>query len=65
MKPIIAMVRLWLKQLVTDQRGTTTAEYGLVMAFIVLATLGSITLLGLAIDGWYDELTARFLDAMT
>jgi Flp pilus assembly pilin Flp len=59
------MVRLWLKQLVTDQRGTTTAEYGLVMAFIVLATLGSITLLGLAIDGWYDELTARFLDAMT
>jgi Flp pilus assembly pilin Flp len=47
-----------------DEQGTTTAEYGLVMAFIVLAALGSITLLGLAIDGWFAELTGHFVFVM-
>jgi Flp pilus assembly pilin Flp len=61
------LVRAWQKRItkfVHGEQGTTTAEYGLVMAFIVLAALGTITILGLAIDGWFIELTSHFNVAM-
>jgi len=57
------LVRAWLKRVrkfAQDEQGTTAAEYGLVMAFIVLATLATVTMLGLAIDGWFIELTSHF-----
>lgn len=41
-----------------DEKGATATEYGFLLSFIVLITMGSITVLGLEVMGWYDELTA-------
>ena len=47
----------WVRRL-AEERGATATEYGILLSFIVLITMGSITVLGLELMGWYDELTA-------
>jgi Flp pilus assembly pilin Flp len=47
----------WLHR-ISDEKGATATEYGVLLSFIVLITMGTIVLLGLELMGWYDELTA-------
>ena len=51
------LMSVWMRRL-AEERGATATEYGILMAFIVLITMGSIMFLGLELMGWYDELTA-------
>lgn len=48
----------WLRRL-AEENGATATEYGVVMAFIVMFTMAAITLFGLELQGWFDELTAH------
>lgn len=48
----------WMRGL-TDERGATATEYGILMSFIVMLVIGGITLFGLELLGWYDELTVH------
>ena len=46
-------------RLLADEVGATATEYGILMAFIVVIALAGVSLFGLALSGWYDELTAH------
>lgn len=48
----------WVRRL-AEENGATATEYGILMAFIVMFTVGTITLFGLEMLGWFDELTAH------
>ncbi|MGK3956913.1 Flp family type IVb pilin [Arthrobacter sp. R4] len=50
--------RAWMRRL-AEERGATATEYGILLSFIVLLTMGAITLLGLELMGWFDELTTH------
>lgn len=43
-----------------DEHGATATEYGILMSFIVIVTMSGVTLFGLELLGWYDEITAHF-----
>jgi Flp pilus assembly pilin Flp len=46
-------------QLLAKESGATSVEYGVLMAFILILTVTAITLFGLELLGWLDELTAH------
>ncbi|MDQ0673689.1 Flp pilus assembly pilin Flp [Pseudarthrobacter siccitolerans] len=46
-------------RLLPDEVGATATEYGILMAFIVVIAFAGVSLFGLALSGWYDELTAH------
>lgn len=48
----------WL-QMLARERGATSTEYGVLMAFVLILTMTAITLYGLEMRGWMDELTAH------
>lgn len=48
----------WINRLL-EENGATATEYGMLMSFIVLLTMAAITLLGLELQGWFDELTVH------
>ena len=48
----------WISRF-AEENGATATEYGILMAFIVMLTMAAITLLGLELQGWFDELTAH------
>jgi pilus assembly protein Flp/PilA len=48
-----------LQSFLPDEKGATATEYGILMAFIVVIALAGVSLFGLALSGWYDELTAH------
>lgn len=52
-------VRHPAQRLLADEEGATATEYGILMAFIVVIALAGVSLFGLALTGWYDELTAH------
>ncbi|MDQ0663511.1 Flp pilus assembly pilin Flp [Arthrobacter ulcerisalmonis] len=52
-------VRQRAVRLLADEVGATATEYGILMAFIVVIALAGVSLFGLALTGWYDELTAH------
>ena len=47
-----------LKRLCRDDRGATAMEYGLIIALIALALIGTLTVIGVRIDAVMDRLTA-------
>lgn len=49
----------WLTRFADEEHGATATEYGMLMAFIVMITMAAVALFGLALLGWYDELTDR------
>jgi len=52
-------LRAKVRQLMTDEHGATATEYGILMAFIVVMAMAGVSLFGLALSGWFDELTAH------
>lgn len=42
-----------------EENGATATEYGILMSFIALLSMAAITILGLELQGWFDELTAH------
>lgn len=52
-------LRAKVRQLMADERGATATEYGILMAFITVIAMAGISLLGLALSGWFDELTVH------
>ncbi len=42
-----------------EERGSTATEYGMLMSFLAMIVITGITLFGLELLGWYDELTAH------
>ena len=42
-----------------EENGAASTEYGILMSFIVLLTMAAITLLGLELQGWFDDLTVH------
>lgn len=48
----------WVRRL-AEEDGATATEYGLLMSFIAMIVIVGITLFGLELLGWYDELTAH------
>nr|WP_315052439.1 Flp family type IVb pilin [uncultured Brevundimonas sp.] len=47
-----------LKRLCRDDRGATAMEYGLIIALIALALIGTLTVIGVRIEAVMDRLTA-------
>lgn len=39
-------ISVWINQYIADEAGATAVEYGLIIALIVLAVVGGITLVG-------------------
>ena len=52
-------LRARVQTLLADEEGATATEYGILMAFLVVIALAGVSLFGLALTGWYDELTAH------
>ncbi len=52
-------LRAKVRQLMTDELGATATEYGILMAFIGVIAMAGVSLFGLALTGWYDELTVH------
>ncbi|MCO4256763.1 Flp family type IVb pilin [Pseudarthrobacter cellobiosi] len=50
---------IWFKRLADEEHGATATEYGILMAFIVMITMAAVTLFGLELLGWYDELAVH------
>lgn len=48
-----------VRRLMAEEHGATATEYGILMAFIVVIAMAGVSLFGLALSGWYDELTAN------
>lgn len=48
----------WMKRL-AEERGANATEYGLLMSLIMMIVIAGITLYGLELLGWYDELTVH------
>ena len=55
------MVRLW--KLVRDTRGATAIEYALIAAFIAIAALGSMVMLGSTTIGMWNDVADNVQNA--
>lgn len=58
------MVKTTLMRLVAlkaDTRGVTAMEYGLIAAFIAVAIIGGLTLLGGNLDAMLNGIAAKFV----
>jgi pilus assembly protein Flp/PilA len=49
------MIRLW--KLVRDERGATAIEYSLLAAFIAVAALGAMVMLGATTSGMWNDVS--------
>lgn len=45
----------------SDQSGTTAMEYGLIASIISIACVATWTLIGPAIDAWFQEVLRRIV----
>ncbi len=52
-------LRAKVQTLLSDQKGATATEYGILMAFLVVIALAGVSLFGLAVGGWYNELASH------
>jgi pilus assembly protein Flp/PilA len=52
-------IRAKVQTRLAEEKGATATEYGILMAFLVVIALAGISFFGLALSGWYDELTAH------
>jgi pilus assembly protein Flp/PilA len=49
----------FLNALMTDRRGATAVEYGLILALIFLAMAGSVKAVGSATSGMWNNVSAK------
>ena len=54
-----------LRKLLTDQKGATAIEYGLIAALIVIAMMGGLSVLGGGSDGMWTKISENVDEAMT
>lgn len=52
-------LRQGMRRLLKEEVGATATEYGILMAFVVVIAFAGVSLFGLALNGWYDELTVH------
>ncbi len=45
--------------IVTEERGATAIEYGLILALIFLAVMGGVTLLGDSVKGRWNDISNK------
>lgn len=48
-----------IRALLTDQRGASAVEYGLILALIFLAVMGGVSLLGDSVRGRWDDISNK------
>ncbi len=48
-----------LRALITDQRGASAVEYGLILALVFLAVMGAIASLGGAVQSRWNDISNR------
>ncbi|KRB85712.1 pilus assembly protein [Sphingomonas sp. Root710] len=48
-----------IRALLTDQRGASAMEYGLILALIFLAVMGGVSLLGESVRGRWDDISNK------
>lgn len=52
-------LRASVRKFAADDHGATATEYGILMAFIAVIAMAGVSLFGLALSGWFDELTVH------
>jgi len=60
----VGAIRRTLRRLLADQKAATAVEYGLIAALIVVAVIGSISLLGGGSGGMWTRISDEVQDAM-
>lgn len=66
MKPVTSVVKCvarTLARLVANQRGATAVEYGLILAFMVVALIFGLSNLGIATSGMWDRVSTKVQNA--
>ena len=51
-----------LKQYITDSRGATMIEYGLIAALVALVLIGALTTLGTSLETAFEGVNAGFAE---
>jgi pilus assembly protein Flp/PilA len=59
MPQVIHFLRAWMASRVSDERGATMVEYGLMVALIAVVVAVGAGLLGIGIDQLFDDVTAQ------
>jgi pilus assembly protein Flp/PilA len=59
MPQVIQFIRAWMAVHVSDERGATMVEYGLMVALIAVVVAVGAGLLGIGIDALFDDVTAQ------
>lgn len=47
-----------VRRLAKDERGAAAIEYGLIASLIIIAIVGSLTLVGSGVMQWWDKISA-------
>lgn len=58
---MLTMITARLSALLHDKRGVTAMEYGLMAAFIAVAIIGGLTLLGSNLDSFLRAIAAKLV----
>lgn len=58
MLKFFSFLQNFLSDRLSGDRGATAVEYGLIVALIAGAIIGTVTLLGTQIAGWFDTIRA-------
>jgi pilus assembly protein Flp/PilA len=55
----VIAIRRTLRRLLTDQKGATAIEYGLIAALIIIAMMGGLSALGGGAGGMWTNISAQ------
>jgi len=61
--PLIRFIFRHLRPMLTERRGATVVEYGLIVALIVLAIMGALGNFSRGATGMWDNVSARVVNA--
>jgi pilus assembly protein Flp/PilA len=61
----VGAIRRNLRRLLADDRGATAIEYGLIVALIVIAMIGALSMLGGGAGGMWSDLDLTIADSLT
>lgn len=54
----------WMQRLRTDRKAATTVEYGLILAFVVLAIMAAVTAVADKTSGMWSQIDHRVDESM-
>lgn len=61
--PLIYLIFRIVRPVLTDRRGATAVEYGLIIALVVLAIVGALGNFSRGATGMWDNVSARVVNA--